>query len=692
MAQARRYHPRGHTIGDAVPRRVGRTTDGHRLASPSVAGARASRVRTDIRADIRAEVAQEQTSASAGRVRASRNRPRVSRHGARGGANKSARAWVLVRRRAAADAAAARRPKPRLADPVRRLRVGTVLILAMFAVIAVRLVEIQLTEAPAYAADGLRDRLERVELPAPRGSILDRNGNVLAGSEEARYVYVDPQFVDNPRLTAEKLSEVLGVPRSELLPKIMPHKHADGRDVRFEYLARGVSVEMGQRVSALNLPGIGVRRDERRIVPGHDLAANVIGFTGRDLTGLGGLEASFDELLRGTPGVREFEVGRAHSNLSLDHEIPGGYHRETPARPGSSLQLTIDQDLQFEIQGILGETMRKVKATFGAAVVLDVRTGEVLALASYPFFDAANPLAYDPAHRGDAATGITVEPGSVHKAIVMAACLQEGVVRPDDTVLVPPSITKGDTRFVDVHRHSAPVLMTLPGILALSSNVGTITLADRLGAQRLYEYQRAFGLGEPTRVGLPGEAAGLVQPPKNWSGSSYGSIPIGLGVSVTPLQMAAVYATIANGGVWVQPHLVQAVVSPDGTRSPVPVPSRRVISAANAAALRTMLEAVVTVPGATGLSAKVPGYRVAGKTGTGKTVENGRYAAGEVASFIGMAPADAPRYVIAVFAHTPGGAGGSVAGPAFAKMMRYTLLHYAVAPTGTKPPKFRVYA
>jgi cell division protein FtsI (penicillin-binding protein 3) len=222
--------------------------------------------------------------------------------------------------------------------------------------------------------------------------------------------------------------------------------------------------------------------------------------------------------------------------------------------------------------------------------------------------------------------------------------------------------------------------------------VGTIELADRLGPSKLYEYQRRFGLGETTGEGLPGESAGLVQPPENWSETSHGSIPIVLGVSATPLQMAAVYAAIANGGVWVRPHLVAAVIGPDAVSAPAPpAPTRRVLSPENAAALRTMLEAVVTLPGATGRSAAVDGYRVAGKTGTGLMVADGEYVDGEVASFVGMAPADAPRYVVAVFAHTAGGNGGTIAGPAFAEMMRFTLLHDRVAPTGTKPPAFRVY-
>jgi cell division protein FtsI (penicillin-binding protein 3) len=332
-----------------------------------------------------------------------------------------------------------------------------------------------------------------------------------------------------------------------------------------------------------------------------------------------------------------------------------------------------------------------VKAEFGCAVVLDIKTGEVLAQASYPMFNAADWTGSDPADRGDCATDATVDPGSVHKAVVIGGALQEGVIKPDSAIPVTSAVYKGDTRFEDTHGHEKNK-MTVPGILAYSSNIGTIAIADRLGAQKLYEYQRKFGLGTATSEGLPGEAAGLVQPPKNWSGSSYGSIPIGMGVSVTPLQMTAAYAAIGNGGVWVRPHLVQATKTADGAITPVTsVPTRRVLSTENARSLTTMLEAVTTVDGATGLSAAVDGYRVAGKTGTGKLVRDGHYATGEVASFVGLAPADAPRYAIGVFAYTPGGNGGAVAGPAFKDMMTFTLAHYLVPPTGTKAPKFRVY-
>jgi cell division protein FtsI (penicillin-binding protein 3) len=579
---------------------------------------------------------------------------------------------------------------PPLANQHRRLKAGLTLMLVVFVILGARLVQFQFADGAAYAAAGLALRLQPVDLPAPRGGIFDRNMAVLAGSAEARYVFADPALVKDPAAAAATLQPILGVPVSELLPKLKPHLK-DGTPVRFEYLARGIPVAMGDTVAALKINGVGVRRDETRVVPGHDLAANLIGFTGLDLTGLGGLEESYDDVLRGVDGTRTFEIGLPDGPVDLDQEIPGGYHTETPARPGSSLVLTIDRDLQFEVQRILGQRMAQVKASVGAAVVLDVRTGEVLAQASYPFFDAANPLASDPADRGDNATGFVVEPGSVHKGVVFAACLQEGVVAPTDSIEVPATIKKGATTYSDTTYHSSPTL-TLPGILAWSSNVGTIELADRLGADKLYAYQRAFGLGEKTGEGLPGESAGLVQPPANWSADSHGSIPIGHGVSVTPLQMAAVYAAIANGGTWVEPHLVKAIVAPDGTVTPTKAAAtRQVISPQTAAELRTMLEAVVVAPGATGRSAAIKDYRVAGKTGTGSLIVDGKRATGDVGSFVGMAPADAPRYVIAVFTHTPSGEGGSVAAPAFADMMDFTLLHYAVAPTGTKPPTFRLY-
>ncbi|MFJ6168914.1 peptidoglycan D,D-transpeptidase FtsI family protein [Micromonospora orduensis] len=593
-----------------------------------------------------------------------------------------------------ADRPAGRRPSrkpprpPKLADPRLRLRLGTALTLALFAVIGVRLVFLQAVDTPAYAGGGVADRTRTVELPAPRGAIYDRTGAELAHSVEARYVFADPIEITDAAATAKALSPLLGIPASKLAELMKPRKLENGKPSRFEYLARGVEISAAKRVQALELPGIGVHRDERREVPGGDLAANLIGFTSQDMDGLEGLEARYDELLAGQDGRRVYEAGLG----DLAAPIPGGYSKTTPAKPGSSLGLTLDRDLQFKTQQILSAAMAQQRGGTAAAVIIDVPTGEVLSQASDPTYNAAKPLPSDPVAREDAATSFVVDPGSVHKAITYGAALQEGVITPDTALPIANSIKKGDTWFSDTHPANGRK-MSVPGMLAYSSNVGTITIADRLGRDRLIDYQKRFGLGQPTGEGLPGEASGRLLPADEWSDSSEGSVPIGHSVDATPLQMAAAYAAIANDGTYVQPHLVKETIGPDGRRTPAPAPvTRSVLSPQNAAALRTMLEAVTTVDGATGLTAAVPGYRVAGKTGTGWRLVDGKKQPGEVSSFIGMAPAEKPRYVIAVFVYAPGGGGAAIAGPAFRDMMQFTLRHYRVPPSsGASKPKFVVY-
>jgi cell division protein FtsI (penicillin-binding protein 3) len=577
---------------------------------------------------------------------------------------------------------------PPLADSGVRLRISTAVIMMLLAVVAGRVVVLQVADGAAYAARGLSHRLQPVVLPAPRGSILDRAGNVLAHSIEARYIYADPSLIDDPATTADKLFPVLsrlGLAKSELIRRMTKSVYEDGTPVRFVYLARGVDIAMGDEIDAMNLKGVQSAHDEKREVPGHDLAANLIGFTGTDLTGLGGLESSCDDILRGVEGERIYEVGGG----DLSTEIPGGYNELRPAKPGTTIQLTIDRDVQYETQHLLYDRMLQAKADWGAAVVLDVKTGEVLAQASFPSYDAANPLASPPSHRLDAATAIVVDPGSIHKAVVFAAALQEGVINADTLIPWQATLYKGDQPFHDTHPLAPGTTLTLPGILAYSSNIGTIKIADRLGADKLVAYQKAFGLGAPTNEGLPGEAPGKILTPDQWSGSGYGSIPIGASVSVTPLQMAEVYATIANNGVYVQPHLIAATIDADGKRTAAPAVSQhRVISEAIASQLRHLLQAVVTAPGATGRKAAIDGYQVAGKTGTGQQNVDGRYIPGDVASFIGMAPADNPRFVVAVFAHSPGGNGGDVSAPAFQDIMTFLLGKYRIPPSAQPSPTF----
>jgi cell division protein FtsI (penicillin-binding protein 3) len=585
---------------------------------------------------------------------------------------------------------------PKLANSTRRLRLGTVLALALFVTIGVRLVVMQVVESPAEAAslqEARKNRLTEIVLPAARGSILDRDGAVLAHSVEARYIYADPELVQDPVAVAAQLSPLLGIAASELIKDMTKGKRPGGGAIRFSYLARGVDVAVADKIAAMKLKGIREDRDERRDIPGADLASNLIGFTGEEHTGLEGLEARYDELLRGTDGERVFETGNPNvDNGDLAKEIPGGFHQETPAQNGTSLELTIDRDLQFEVQRFLSEDMQRVNATIGAAVVLDAQTGEVRAQASYPAYNAAKPFDSSPSDRDDVATSVVADPGSTHKAFTLAAALQEGVITPSSTITVGPALSRGGYTFADSHQQKAGTKLTIPGVLAYSSNVGTILIADKLGKDRLYAYQQKFGLGQATDEGMPGEAAGRLLTPAEWSGSASGSVPIGMSVDATLMQMVAGYATIANNGTYIQPHLITSTIAPDGTVKPAAAPeTHRVLSPEIARQMRSMMEAVVDVKGATGTQAAVNGFRVAGKTGTGKMLTDGRYTTHNAGSFIGMAPADNPRFVIGVFADVPDGTGGDVAAPAFSKMMSFALLHYRVPPSATKPPSFKIY-
>jgi cell division protein FtsI (penicillin-binding protein 3) len=580
---------------------------------------------------------------------------------------------------------------PKLANSARRLRLGTVFALTMFVMIGVRLVVLQVASSPADAARLIKlreDRITEITLPAPRGSILDRNRTVLAHSVEARYVAADPALVKDPTTTATTLAPLLGVAQSKLLPLMKKHNRPGGGQSRFEFLAQGVDISIGERIAAMKLPGIVVKQDERRDVPGADLAANLIGFTGADNSGLEGLEARYDSLLRGTAGSQEFEIGKG----DLNKPIPGGYQRYVEPQPGTSLQLTIDANLQYEVQRILGEQARLWNATIAGAVVLDAQTGDVLAQASFPAYNAAKPQDFKPTDREDVPSAIVADPGSVHKAFMFGAALQEGIIKPDSTLAIGPALMRGGYRFQDSHMQPIGTRMTMPGLLALSSNVGTILISDKLGKQRVYEYQQKFGLGRASGEGMPGEAEGKILTPDEWSGSASGSVPIGMSVDATLVQMAAGYATIANDGLYVQPHLIKAMISgKDGAvTDTAPPESHRVLRPEVAAELRTMMEAVVDEKDATGTQAAVTGYRVAGKTGTGKRLVDGQYTSSNYGSFIGMAPADHPRFVIAVSAEVAHGTGGDVAAPAFSKMMSFALLQHRVPPSTTKPPKFRI--
>jgi cell division protein FtsI (penicillin-binding protein 3) len=587
-------------------------------------------------------------------------------------------------------------PPPPLANGTRRLRLSTLAALVVFVAIGIRLVVLQAVESPQDKEELLRQRdsrLTTVVLPAARGSILDRTGAVLAQSVEARYIYADPTLVKKAPTVAARLSPLLGVPASKLLPLLSMHKHTNGVWSQFEYLARGLDIGAADKIAALHLPGIAEGRDERRDAPGADLAANLIGFTGADHTGLVGIEERYDSVLRGTDGENQYERGNPDtSGGKLAKEIPGGYHHETPARPGTTVQLTIDRDLQFEVQRSLSDHLKEVHAQRGAAVVLDTQTGEVLAQASFPTYNAAEPASSTPVDRADVASSAPYDPGSIHKAITIGAALQEGVITPQSSVTVGPALRIGGVLFPDDEPQKAGTKLTIPGVMALSSDVGTIRIADQLGKDKLYAYQQKFGLGQATGEGMPGEAEGALLPPSQWSGSAYGSVPIGYSVDATLLQMVAAYNAIANDGTYVQPHLIKDTIAPDGkVTATSAAKTHPVLTPQVATELRTILQAPVDVPGATGTRAKVPNYLVAGKTGTASKLVDGQYTSYNSGSFIGMAPADHPRFVIGVYADVPKGSGGQVAAPAFSDMMSTTLWHYQVPPTTAQPPTFKIH-
>ncbi|SHM35554.1 peptidoglycan D,D-transpeptidase FtsI family protein [Cryptosporangium aurantiacum] len=661
LAESQQYHPRGRTVRESAEHR-GRESAERR-------GRESAERRTRGRAE---QQPRKPRPPAATRVR----------HADRA---RRAAGSPPPRRRPRVHVPPPRPPRKRniarLGNPSARLRVSLAVLLALFLVVGGRLVQIQTTEGSQYATMAATDRRVSEELYAPRGAILDRDGNVLAHDVQGATIAADPGYIKDEAEVAAAVAPLLGMTPAEVEKKLARRTHADGTLNRYVVLKKKVPLAVGDAVNRLRtkIPGLIVQDDQVREVPGGDLAANVVGRTGTEGTGLAGLEAGYNTVLQGVNGERVYDKGTG------GQEIPDGYHRTTAAKAGSDLVLTLDRDLQYQANKLLKERLAATKAWNGSAIVMDVETGEILAMVSADTTDAKK--------KGtslDLATAAVVEPGSVHKALTIAGGLDSGVIEPNSVLTLPETIEKGGVTYRDTHDHGSP-RYTLMGILAQSSNIGTIMVADKLGPQRLYDYQRAFGLGTRTGIGLPGESRGIVQPPQNWSGPSAGSIPIGLGVAATPLQMTALYATLANGGMKVQPLLVKSVVGADGTvRATERAEPERVVSEEAAKTVVRDMTAIATAEGTAPLAA-VPGYLVAGKTGTGKRAEGNKYMDGNVTSFIGIVPADNPRYVISVFIHTPEGVGGAIAGPMFSDLAGFTLRRYGVSPSGAAAPPITLY-
>lgn len=567
--------------------------------------------------------------------------------------------------------------RQRSAAGVARRSVVLLLVMgALLCVVAARLVQVQVLDAPRYAQLGLSQRLRHVTLAAERGSIFDRNGALLAVSTPAQTVWADPTLVTDPSRYAARLAPVIGVDEGELLRRLAR------RTSRFVYLARKVDDDVAAAVKKLALPGVGLVPESSRRYPGGASGAPVLGFVGTDNIGLVGLEYGHDGALRGRAGklvVERDAAGRA---------IPNGTNRLEPAAAGRDLVLTLDQTLQHQAESVLTQEVERSRSAAGTAVVMDVRTGDVLAMANVDGATSEAPAGPAGVKARNRAVVDVYQPGSTNKVITMAGALEEGLVNPGTVLNVPDELLVGDHVFRDNERHE-PKDLTVAEILAESSNVGTIKIAAMLGKERIQKYLLAFGLGEKTGVGFPGEERGILLDPKRWVATSMGTVPIGTGVAVTAMQMLDVYAAIANGGVWRQPRLIAATVDRDGVRHAAPEGrSRRAISARTAAQLTTMLEGVVSY--GTGGMARVPGYAVAGKTGTARKplAGGGGYSDDYIASFIGFAPAEAPTVAVAVILDDPGTAiyGGTVAAPAFARIMGAALRALHVPPAAETSP------
>ncbi len=583
--------------------------------------------------------------------------------------------------------------------------VSLALTLVMIAFV-VRLLQVQAVDADTYTANAEKDRYVSHVLAAERGGITDRHGVALATSVGANDITADPtlftpeqtDITDAPEQAAALLAPILGQDQETIARKLKT------RNTKYVLLARRQMPQVWKQISDLKtalakqagtdpdtvnvLAGVFQDPSSKRVYPNGDLAAGILGWVNADGKGGGGIEQLLDKQLTGKDG----EVRYAQSG---GRQVPTAGFTRTPAVPGADIELTIDRDIQWAAQNAITEQVKKSRADRGYVIVQDTRTGEILAMANSPGFDPNDLTKANGDALGNAALQDAYEPGSTAKVMSMAAVLEENVATPQTHVTVPNRLHRGDRLFKDDVDHPTWYL-TLNGVLAKSSNIGTILATGQLGRtqkqanQVLSSYLRKFGLGSYTGLGFPGETKGILASPEQWSTSQQYTIPFGQGVSVNAMQAASVYSTIANGGVRIAPTLVRGTEGPDGRFTPVPRPRKtRVVSEKTAKTLAQMLESVVDDEEGTGTKARIPGYRVAGKTGTANRVDpaTGKYR-GYTSSFAGFAPADNPRVTVycAIQNATEGNYfGGQICGPLYKEVMKFALKTLQVPPTGAKP-------
>ncbi len=532
--------------------------------------------------------------------------------------------------------------------------------LLCFVVIIARAFWLQGVQGAQLASEAAYQQTEVVTVPGLRGTILDRHGDALAASEDAETIFATPYQVKKPGQTADKLASILKLDKSEVLKSLT-------EESGFSYVAHRIDVPTAARIERLELPGIGEVPDSRRTYPQGELAGQVIGAVGSDNQGLTGLESGEDSVLRGSDGERRIVKDALGEPIRLD--------TVKDASDGSDIQLTLDAAIEAKTEEVLAEVGETYAPKGATAIAVDPRSSQILAMANWPPVDPADLSSADPEDLVNRATAFNYEPGSTFKAFTVSAALEEKQVTPDTTFTLPPSIEVADRTIEDAEARPTETL-SVAQILAQSSNVGAVTIGLGLGEEKFSKWITRFGFGRPTGVQYPVDEQGIVPALDEYSGSTMGNLPIGQGVSVTPMQMVAAYTAIANGGILKPPQLIEKV---DG--EPVHEPKgHRVIDPTVAEQVRTMLEGVLA-PGGTASEVSVPGYSLAGKTGTAQVAENGTYSKTKyVASFIGFAPAEHPRFLVAVIVDQPQGDiyGGSVAAPAFGKIAQFALPYLGI--------------
>ena len=559
----------------------------------------------------------------------------------------------------------AAKPTKAVTGAVARRRLGVIrlMVILVFVVIAGRLVVIQVFSGARYSSMGVAEVTSTVSVPANRGGIFDRNGAVLATSVPRTTIVGDPFLIHHPGAEAAALAPVLGLSESTLHKDLTEH-------TGFVYLAHKVGNTVAKEVGKLNLVGINLLPDSERVDPTGQVAAPVIGEVGAQGTGLSGLEYQYTSLLGGENGTEKIE--QSPSGVTL----PGGTTQLSSSKAGTGIELTIDEPLQYVTEQALGSEIAASHAKSGTAIVMNTHTGDILAMANLATAKGSSTVVQAPSNL--ALTNV-YEPGSVFKLVTFSAALQDGIITPAQFFTVPNTLTIDQWVFHDAESHPTEQLSATQ-ILAQSSNIGTIEIAQLLGKNRLARQIQALGFGQPTGLNYPDESTGLVKKnPDSWSASDIGSTPIGQDDAVTPQQVLDMVNTVATGGVYVPPRLVQATVSDNGTLTPTARRgTHRALSKQVSSELTTMMEQVVQ--DGTAVAAGVPGYNVAGKTGTAQVPGHGGYIPGAyMATFAGFAPAENPALSAIVVLNQPQPIyGGTVAAPVFSEVMQYALHRYDI--------------